>query len=220
MKKSIITICLLLTLTLLSSCGTQNAIDGTVDTSKIENQDHLHEHYGNEADDENVEDGDVDVEIEQVPLYADSIDELIGTIRNVKQGKESDINNISALNTLIVPDFTIDGYYLMKIEVTEVSVFYYYTPLTVSRSDGLVDYDRDYIVTVRRREFVNQDDPLQPLIDQLKLTPDDNGYLYDSANREITFAYDDVWVSIRVPATVTDYDKIASLCTVKSVKLD
>jgi len=141
-------------------------------------------------------------------------------IQRIKQGKEVDSNNVSTLNSLIVPNFTIDGYYLFKISVTEFSIFYYYTPLSVSRIDGIIDYDRDYVVTVRRSEYVNEDDPLQPLIDQLKIQPDEEGYLYDSINHNIIFAYENVWVSIRVPAGVKDYQEIKSLCTVKSIRLD
>ena len=196
MKKRILLICMLLTLVLLSSC----------DESEVKSTDPAVEVEG--------------VEVENIPLYADSVDELIKIINDVKQGKEIDTNNVSALDALIVPNFTIDGYYLMKIEVTKVSVFYYYTPLTVSRADGFVDYDRDYVVTVRRREYVNKSDPLQPLIDQLNLTPDEDGCLYDSKNREITFAYEDVWVSVRVPKGVDSYQKIKSLCSVKTLKID
>ena len=108
----------------------------------------------------------------------------------------------------------------MKIQVTKTSVFYYYTPLTVSRTDGFVDYDRDYVVTVRRSEYVNKSDPLQPLIDQLNLTPDEDGFIYDSEHRAVIFAYEDVWVSIRAPKGVNDYQTIKSLCSVKTLKLD
>jgi len=217
MKKRILLTCMILTLVLLSSCGAQNNAESTDGGSKTKSLNDLYEI------DENATDVAVEVEgldIERAPLYVDSVDELINAIIDVKQGKAADTNNISALNALIVPDFTIDGYYLMKIEVTKVSIFYYYTPLTVSRSDGFVDYDRDYVVTVRRSEYVNKSDPLQPLIDQLNLTPDEDGFLYDSKNREITFAYENVWVSIRVPDGVNNYQKIKSLCSVKTLKID
>lgn len=199
-----------ISLSLLSSCGENQAINAYQDTvnNKIEIT-------------HNEETANATIEVEpNLPLYADSVDELIGTISNIKQSKENDVNNVSTLASLIVPNFTIDGYYLFKIEVTKISVFYYYTPLTVSRSDGLIDYDRDYVVTVRRVEYVNADNPLQPLIEQLDIQPNEDGYLYDAENHEITFAYDDVWVSIRVPESVKDYKEIKSLCTVKSIKLD
>lgn len=209
MKKFIVLLCVFLTLNLLSSCGTIQEID---EPPVISDDEGLHEH--DEAT------NNANVEVEPKPLYAGSVDELIGTISNIKQSKMNDTNNVSTMSTLVVPDFTIDGYYLFQIEVTKASVFYYYTPMTVSRSDGLIDYDRDYVVTVRRIEYVNKDDPLQPLIDQLNIQPDEDGYLYDSEHREITFAYENVWVSIRVPKGVEDYQKIKSLCTVNSVKID
>ncbi len=53
----------------------------------------------------------------------------------------------------------------------------------------------------------------------LGITPNDDGYLYDSKNREVTFAYENVWVSIRAPKDVT-YQTLKSLCKVKSVKID
>ena len=190
---------MILTLVLLTSCGVQSSAEGTI----------------------SGEDTDVkDVDLERMSLSADSVDELLAKIKDIKQEKETDSNNISTLGALIVPDFTIDGYYLMKIQVTKTSVFYYYTPLTVSRTDGFVDYDRDYVVTVRRSEYVNKSDPLQPLIDQLNLTPDEDGFIYDSEHRAVIFAYEDVWVSIRAPKGVNDYQTIKSLCSVKTLKLD
>lgn len=212
MKKIVLLICIILTLALLTACNTSQNIDANVSELETEKIETLYEQ------DEIKE--NLNIEIEQVPLYSNSVDELIETINNIRQNKENDANNVSTLNALVVPDFTIEGYYLFMIEVTEVSVIYYYTPLSVSRSDGLIDYNRDYVVTVRRSEYVNASDPLQPLIDQLKITPDKDGYLYDTRNREITFAYDNVWVSIRVPENITDYEKIKSLCTVKTVKVE
>lgn len=209
MKKIIILLCVLMSLILLSSCGEIQEINDHQDM--VDNESGI-------THDEGAT--DATIEVEPKPLYADSVDELIGTISNIKQNKLNDANNVSTLTSLVVPNFTIDGYYLFKIEVTKVSVFYYYTPLTVSRSDGLINYDRDYVVTVRRVEYVNTENPLQPLIDQLDIHPNEDGYLYDAENREITFAYDDVWVSIRVPESVKDYTEIKSLCTVKSVELD
>ena len=212
MKKIVLLICIILTLALLTACNTSQNIDANVSELETEKIETLYEQ------DEIKE--NLNIEIEQVPLYSNSVDELIETINNIRQNKENDTNNVSTVNALVVPDFTIEGYYLFMIEVTEVSVIYYYTPLSVSRSDGLIDDNRDYVVTVRRSEYVNASDPLQPLIDQLKITPDKDGYLYDTRNREITFAYDNVWVSIRVPENITDYEKIKSLCTVKTVKVE
>lgn len=217
MKKRILLICMILTLVILSSCGVQNNAESTDGESETKSSNYLYE-IDKESADAAIEVEGLD--IERTPLYVDSVDELIKIINDVKQGKEIDTNNVSALDALIVPNFTIDGYYLMKIEVTKVSIFYYYTPLTVSRADGFVDYDRDYVVTVRRSEYVNKSNPLQPLIDQLNLTPDEDGFLYDSKHREMTFAYENVWVSIRVPDGVNNYQKIKSLCSVKTLKID
>ena len=203
MKKIIILICMLCILISLSSCDA---------TSGINNNDY-------DASEKENNDTEENIEVESKPLYVDSVDELIETIKNVKEGKRNNTNNISELNTLIVPDFTIDGYYLFGIEVTKVSVFYYYTPLSVSRVDGLIRSDRDYVVTVRRSEYVDKSNPLQPLIDQLKITPTDDGYLYDSKNNVVIFAYENVWVSISAPKSV-NYQEIKSLCTVKSVEID
>jgi len=212
MSKIKILICLFGILVFLSSCNSTVENSEDISLSEGEKEETLYEY------DEIEENSNVEVEF--ASLCFNSIDEMIEKIQRIKQGKEVDSNNVSTLNSLIVPNFTIDGYYLFKISVTEFSIFYYYTPLSVSRIDGIIDYDRDYVVTVRRSEYVNEDDPLQPLIDQLKIQPDEEGYLYDSINHNIIFAYENVWVSIRVPAGVKDYQEIKSLCTVKSIRLD
>lgn len=164
--------------------------------------------------------GNSNVEADPLPVYADSVDELISKIEAIKQEKASDINNIAALRELIVPNFSVEGYELLTIEVSQFSILYYYIPSTVSRDGALVDRDRDIVIAVRRSEYVDQEDPLQPLIDQSGITPNEDGYLYDKIRREITFAYGDVWVSVTAPESFQDYQAIKALCSVETVKLN
>ena len=193
---------------MLSSCSAEQK-----DNEKI-----LPDYSGEEVFDEQVElTQPDDIEVEPVPLYADNVNELINIIKEVQQGKRANTNNVSSLDNLVVPNFSLDGFSLFKIEVTDISIFYYYKPITTSRVNDLIDYKTDVVVTVRRSEYVKKDNPLQPLIDQLKISPDEDGHLYDEVTNEITFAYENVWVSIRFPDTMKNLQENKNLCSVTTI---
>ncbi len=207
MKKIFVFVCIV-GLVLLSSCSAEQK-----DNEKI-----LPDYSGEEVFDEQVElTQPDDIEVEPVPLYADNVNELINIIKEVQQGKRANTNNVSSLDNLVVPNFSLDGFSLFKIEVTDISIFYYYKPITTSRVNDLIDYKTDVVVTVRRSEYVKKDNPLQPLIDQLKISPDEDGHLYDEVTNEITFAYENVWVSIRFPDTMKNLQENKNLCSVTTI---
>ncbi len=161
-----------------------------------------------------------DVEVEYLPLIADSVDDLLVKIHSIKQGSDTDHNNISVLNSIVVPNFDLDGFVLYKIEITETSFFYYFIPQNIEKSGALIDYERDIIITVRRSEYVDQEDPLGPLIAQMNIFPNEDGYLYDSQLREVTFQYENIWVSVRAPKDISDYQDIKALCKVKELPVE
>ncbi len=159
------------------------------------------------------------IEVEPAPMCADSVDELITKIQKVKSGKEDDIANVSSLKSLIVPDFSLKDYQLMQIAVSDMSVFYYYSPTSTEKENYIVDRERDIVVTVIREEDVNKEDPLKPLIEQLKITPNEDGVLFDKNRREITYVYGSVWISVCAPKEFETYQSIKALCSAKTVAL-
>ncbi|GEM_PF-6131192 len=162
------------------------------------------------------------LEIEYKPVFVRTIEELIERIQNVRQGKEEDNRNkLSLINKLIVPDTAIEGYHLWGIQVNEYNVFYYYTPNNTTVEMGMIDYDRDYIITVCRPEYANQEDPLKPLSEQQQIkTPlNEDGYLHVASMRDLTFTYENTWISIRYPKGKT-YQDIKPLCKAKTIEID
>ena len=203
MKKNIVITVIVVCLILLVSCSNSNSSIIVTQT----NDNDCSEEIG-------------DIEVEYLPVIADSVEDLLIKIHSIKQGLDTDCNNVSILNCIVVPDFELDGFVLYKIEITETSFFYYYIPQNVEKSNALIDYERDIIITVRRSEYVDQEDPLRPLIAQMNVFPNEDGYLYDSQLREVTFPYENVWVSVRAPKDFSDYQEIKALCKVKTLPIE
>lgn len=205
MKKLII-VCVLLSALVLSSCNVSESKDNISD---LKQSNDIFEN--NNFDEEQIE-------VEKFSTITDNIDELLDEIKMIKQGKKDDRNNAASLDSLIVPNFTIEGYYLAMIELTDKRIFYYFSPLAVDKKEFSVSMNRDYVVTVCRSEYVNKNNPLQPLMDQLKRQPDENGYLRGYFN-EVIFVYDSVWVSIRPPRGLKEFGDLTKLCKMKTIKI-
>ena len=156
---------------------------------------------------------------EEVPLIKNSIDELIDAIKDAKLGKAQYGNNIAELDSIIIPDFDDEGYYLFQVEVNDNYFFYYYVPDSLKPEEAYIHHGRDLIVTVCRSKNISADNPLEPLTEQLHIMPDEDGFLFNGDQNDLTFAYENTWVCFEFPDTYQNYDEMKKMCKVKTIEI-
>ena len=157
-----------------------------------------------------------------IPHKMSSIEDLVSEIKAIKNGKYTESGlDVSSLEELIVPDVEIEGYKLWIAMVNEYNFEYVYIPTSSKIEKNMqVDYDNHIVIYIARPEFVpNKEDPLQGLVGQEGGYINEEGYIHLSHMRDIAFAYEQTWATVRYPTALT-YDEAKQYCKLKTIKID
>lgn len=156
-----------------------------------------------------------------IPLTVYSIDDLLSEIKDIKNGKGSASIDVSSLDELIVPDVEIEGYKLWVAMADKFYFQYCYIPTSAKIEKNMqIDYDKHIVIYIARPEYVpNKEDPLQGLVGQEGGYINEEGYIHLSHMRDIAFAYEQTWATVRYPTALT-YDEAKQYCKLKTIKID
>lgn len=199
--KKVLTILLVILLSFAVGCTPQEEVIDPPAQMTETNQD--------AADATEYEEPPVDTVSAEVawPTYT-SVEAMIQAI----QAKNMAWSEIGALSTIYVPPQTLSGCQLYLIEVSPYSIHYYYMP---GETAAGFSYSEGILVTNHREpEF----DPNTFFADN-HLIPDEDGFVYEADQNEMTFIQDGGIISIRVPDVLNDYDTLRKLCQVKRIEI-
>ena len=83
-----------------------------------------------------------------------------------------------------------------------------------------VDFDNHIVIYIARPEFVPyKENPLQGIVKQMGVPINEEGYINLSSDRNIAFAYEQTWATVRYPTALT-YDEAKQYCKLKTIKID
>ena len=157
-----------------------------------------------------------------IPHKMSSIEDLVSEIKAIKNGKYTESGlDVSSLEELIVPDVEIEGYKLWIAMVNEYNFEYVYIPTSSKIEKNMqVDFDNHIVIYIARPEFVPyKENPLQGIVKQMGVPINEEGYINLGNDRNIAFAYEQTWATVRYPTALT-YDKAKQYCKLKTVKID
>lgn len=154
-------------------------------------------------------------------LKANSIDALVSEIKDIKNGKGFAGTDVSSLDELIAPDVEIEGYRFWLLTAGKNYFQYVYIPTSAKIDNNMqVDFDNHIVIYIARPEYVpNKEDPLQGLVGQEGGYINEEGYIHLSHMRDIAFAYEQTWATVRYPTALT-YDEAKQYCKLKTIKID
>ena len=157
-----------------------------------------------------------------IPHKMSSIEDLVSEIKAIKNGKYTESGlDVSSLEELIVPDVEIEGYKLWIAMVNEYNFEYVYIPTSSKIEKNMqVDFDNHIVIYIARPEFVPyKENPLQGIVKQMGVPINEEGYINLSSDRNIAFAYEQTWATVRYPTALT-YDEAKQYCKLKTIKID
>ena len=157
-----------------------------------------------------------------IPHKMSSIEDLVSEIKAIKNGKYTESGlDVSSLEELIVPDVEIEGYKLWIAMVNEYNFEYVYIPTSSKIEKNMqVDFDNHIVIYIARPEFVPyKENPLQGIVKQMGVPINEEGYINLGNDRNIAFAYEQTWATVRYPTALT-YDEAKQYCKLKTIKID
>ena len=155
-------------------------------------------------------------------LKANSIEDLVSEIKAIKDGKHTESGvGVSSLNELIVPDVEIEGYKFWLFTAGTNYFQYVYIPTSSKMEKNMrVDFDNHIVIYIARPEYVsNKENPLQGIVNQMGVPINEEGYINLGNDRNIAFAYEQTWATVRYPTALT-YDEAKQYCKLKTIKID
>lgn len=164
------------------------------------------------------------IESEEVSCVVTSVEELKSTINASRTTDEDNNvykqNKISEINYFFEPAVPFEGYDLYFIEVNEYSFFYYYMPVKALEEmcNPAFINTIGIIVSISREPY--KDEPLQPIIDQYGVKPDNSGYIFIKKHNEVIWAIDKTRASITFPKSFTKYNEMVKYCKANRVEIN
>ncbi|MDR2532135.1 MAG: hypothetical protein LBC82_04760 [Oscillospiraceae bacterium] len=190
------------------------------------------------------EDEKIEVEFEYQSLVIRNInengykEELVNRINKYRTADEGSYeysiftrNNLADIKDFYFPLLKIDGYELFCVEVTSISLVFYYAPLNPNKEN--LDKNGDYFfcynsgieILIRRPEYVDAFDPLKSITEQLNqsgisyLSKED--IIYVESKNDVFSKIGNTWFSVKVPGELNTYEFLRNLAlrTIETIEL-
>ena len=159
----------------------------------------------------------VEADAERAMPTFSSVEELTAAVQTERQAKtKSSLARSGDLETLSVtyaPANEFEGFHLRNIEVMPEIVFYYYEP--DGESGPYFEWDTGIIFMIYR----DPECTLSLLCEPYGITPDEDGFAYNSETEKMYFERDGTAICVKVPEHMNNYDTIRSLCAMKKVEI-
>lgn len=158
----------------------------------------------------------------EIPPTFYTVQELVDAI---KSGVYTDNTGTYAMESisknlpeLYAPSSNFDGFSLIKIELTEYRLIFYYAP--EDAVDKLFDYSTSIVAAYCVEKLPYSDlTPMDVIAKQFELSKTADGFLYDASRNTIYFEVGESWMSISVPDSMNTYEVLKSMCSATKISI-